>query len=145
MLPINKTISMIERFNLMYRNQQFKQYGLHGYQASFLLEIVRQPKISQDQLTQNMHIDKSNVARGCQTLMQNGYIIMEKRADDRRYMELTATTKGIELADVIKSILKKQRSYIMQDFNADSEQQFLIYLEWLKNRAIELLETEKQP
>lgn len=136
---------MIERFNLMYRNQQFKQYGLHGYQASFLLEIVRQPKISQDQLTQNMHIDKSNVARGCQTLMQNGYIIMEKRADDRRYMELTATTKGIELADVIKSILKKQRSYIMQDFNADSEQQFLIYLEWLKNRAIELLETEKQP
>lgn len=145
MLPINKTISMIERFNLMYRNQQFKQYGLHGYQASFLLEIVRQPKISQDQLTQNMHIDKSNVARGCQTLMQNGYIIMEKRADDRRYMELTATTKGVELADVIKSILKKQRSYIMQDFDTDSEQQFLIYLEWLKKRAIELLETEKQP
>ena len=136
---------MIERFNLMYRNQQFKQYGLHGYQASFLLEIVRQPKISQDQLTQNMHIDKSNVARGCQTLMQNGYIIMEKRADDRRYMELTATTKGVELADVIKSILKKQRSYIMQDFDTDSEQQFLIYLEWLKKRAIELLETEKQP
>jgi|SRR5690554_5268046 len=143
MLPINKSISMIERFNLMYRNQQFQKFGLHGYQASFLLEIVRNPKISQDQLTQNMHIDKSNVARGCHALENNGYIEMLKRKDDRRYVELIPTEKGIELSKKIRSILKKQRKFIMQDFDKESEEQFLIYLEWLQNRAIQLLEESK--
>lgn len=140
MLPINKTISMIERFNLMYRNQQFKKFGLHGYQASFLLEIVHNPKISQDQLTQNMHIDKSNVARGCQALEDNGYIKMVKRKEDRRYVELIPTEEGLELSKTIRRLLKKQRKYLMQDFDSASEEQFLSYLEWLKKRAIELLE-----
>lgn len=143
MLPINKSISMIERFNLMYRNQQFKKFGLHGYQASFLLEIVKKPKISQDQLTHNMHIDKSNVARGCHALENNGYIKMVKREDDRRYVELVATETGIELSKTITRILKKQREFIMQDFDKESEEQFLIYLKWLQNRAIELLEEAK--
>jgi hypothetical protein len=31
----------------------------------------------------------------------------------------------------------------MQDFDQDSEAQFLIYLEWLKNRAMQLLELER--
>lgn len=142
MLPINKTISMIERFNLMYRNQQFKQYGLHGYQASFLLEIVRHPNISQDELTKNMHVDKSNVARGCQALEASGYILMQKSKLDRRYVELEATQKGIELSDIIIDILKKQRHFLMQDFNHEDEMKFLEYLEWLKRRATQLLDSE---
>ncbi len=142
MLPINKTISMIERFNLMYRNQQFKQYGLHGYQASFLLEIVRHPKISQDDLTKNMHIDKSNVARGCQALETNGYITMRKSELDRRFVELEATLKGIDLSKTIIDILKKQRHFLMQDFKDEDEKMLLDFLESLKQRAMELLEIE---
>ena len=64
MIPINKTISIIERSNILYRNEVFKEYGLKGYQANYLLEINRHPGISQEELTKTMHIDKSNVARG---------------------------------------------------------------------------------
>lgn len=144
MLPVNKTISMIERFNLMYRNQQFKQFGLHGYQASFLLEIVRNPKLTQEQLTKNMHVDKSNITRGCQSLQKYGYIKITKKKDDRRYVELEATEEGIALSEKIIAILKKQRAFIMQDFNQESEAQFLVYLEWLKERAMQLLVLEEK-
>ena len=144
MLPINKTISMIERFNLMYRNQQFQQFDLYGYQASFLLEIVRNPNISQDQLTKNMHIDKSNVARGCHSLKSNGYITMTKSIQDRRVTQLHATLKGVEVSKMIKEVLKKQRNFLMQDFDPNDEQQFLKYLEWLKHRAMQLLEIQEE-
>ncbi len=140
MLPINKSISMIERFNLMYRNQMFEQHGLRGYQASFLLEIVRNPKISQDQLTQNMHLDKSNIARGCHALLENGYIEMHKNENDRRFVQLVATPKGRALSETIVEKLKAQRAFLMQDFDAESEAQFLMYLDWLKSRAIALLD-----
>lgn len=141
-LPINKTISIIERFNLMYRDKQFEQFGLHGYQASFLIEIVRNPKLTQEQLTKNMHLDKSNIARGCQALKKHGYIEINKKVDDRRFVELQATAKGSELSTKIVDILKKQRAFIMQDFDDASETQFLEYLEWLKERAMQLLELE---
>ena len=36
MIPINKTISIIERSNILYRNEVFKEYGLKGYQANYL-------------------------------------------------------------------------------------------------------------
>ena len=140
MLPINKTISIIERCNLMYRDRQFEQFGLHGYQASFLIEIVRNPKLTQEQLTKNMHIDKSNITRGCQALKKHGYIEINKKEDDRRFVQLEATPKGVELSEKLVSILKKQRAFIMQDFDQDSEGQFLVYLEWLKERATQLLE-----
>lgn len=135
---------MIERFNLMFRNQQFEQFGLFGYQASFLLEIVKHPQLSQEQLTKNMHVDKSNIARGCQALLKQGYIEMTKNKEDRRYVQLQATPKGIELSKKVVAILTKQREFIMQDFDEASEAQFLVYLEWLKKRAMELLDVREE-
>ncbi len=142
MLPINKTISMIERYNLKYRNQMFKQYGLHGYQASFLLEIVRNPNISQDQLTKNMHLDKSNIARGCHALAKKGYIEINQDESDRRFVQLKATPQGHALSKIIIKILKNQRAFLMQDFDEADEAEFLKYLDWLEKRAIALLERE---
>lgn len=140
MLPINKTISIIERDNIAYRNYIFKPYNLKGYQSSLLLEICKHPQISQEQLTKNMHIDKSNVARGLQSLESLGYINRVANPNDLRIFLCEPTPKGLEIYHEIVEVLKKQRKYLMQDFTEETETQFLAYLELLKNRATQLIE-----
>lgn len=140
MLPINKTISIIERSNILFRNEAFKHMNLRGYQATYLLEITGHPGISQEELTRNMHIDKSNVARGLMHLSELGYIERVQDEHDLRVLNLFPSEKGKMLAIEIKRILHKQREYILQDFSDDELINFLQYLERLKARALSLAE-----
>lgn len=143
MIPINKSISIIERSNILYRNEVFKEYGLKGYQANYLLEINKHPGISQEQLTKDMHIDKSNVARGLISLSESGYINRVQDTNDMRFILLYPTDEGILLAQKVSSIFKKQRTYLLQDFEDNDLLKLMEYLEKLKHRASELLEIEK--
>lgn len=140
MLPINKTISIIERSNILFRNEAFKHMNLRGYQASYLLEITRHPGLSQEELTRNMHIDKSNVARGLIHLSESGYIERIQDEHDLRSLRLYPSESGKILALEIKRILHKQRDYILQDFSDEELVKFLEYLEKLKERALSLAE-----
>lgn len=144
MIPINKTISIIERSNILYRNEVFKEYGLKGYQANYLLEINRHPGISQEELTKTMHIDKSNVARGLMHLSEMGYITRVQDSNDLRLLLLFPTDKGSELTKLISSIFKNQRNYLLQDFDENEINTLMSYLDKLKIRAEELLEIEKK-
>jgi DNA-binding MarR family transcriptional regulator len=144
MIPINKTISIIERSNILYRNEVFKEYGLKGYQANYLLEINRHPGISQEELTKTMHIDKSNVARGLMHLSEMGYITRVQDSNDLRLLLLFPTDKGSELTKIISSIFKNQRNYLLQDFNESEINTLMSYLDKLKIRAEELFEIEKK-
>ena len=144
MIPINKTISVIERSNILYRNEVFKEYGLKGYQANYLLEINRHPGISQEELTKTMHIDKSNVARGLMHLSEMGYITRVQDQNDLRLLLLFPTEKGTDLTKIISSIFKNQRAHLLQDFNENEINTLMTYLDKLKIRAEELLEIEKK-
>jgi len=144
MIPINKSISIIERSNILYRNEVFKDYGLKGYQANYLLEIKRNPGISQEQLTKNMHIDKSNVARGLMNLSELGYITRVQDTNDMRFILLYPTDTGIELAIRVGEIFKQQRNFLLQDFDENEQLKLMEFLDKLKVRAAELLEMEKK-
>lgn len=144
MIPINKTISIIERSNILYRNEVFKEYGLKGYQANYLLEINHHPGISQEELTKTMHIDKSNVARGLMHLSEMRYITRVQDSNDLRLLLLYPTEKGSELTKIISSIFKNQRNHLLQDFDENEINTLMSYLDKLKIRAEELLEIEKK-
>jgi len=144
MIPINKTISIIERSNILYRNEVFKEYGLKGYQANYLLEINRHPGISQEELTKTMHIDKSNVARGLMHLSEMGYITRVQDSNDLRLLLLYPTEKGTELTKIISNIFKNQRNHLLQDFDENEINTLMSYLDKLKIRAEALLEIEKK-
>jgi len=138
MLPINKTISLIERYNLAFRDQQFSLFGLKGYQASFLIEISKKSNYPMETLIETMHVDKSTVTRGIHACINLGYVTMNLSETDRRYKNLTLTPLGFEVKEKCVEILKKQRAYLMQDFDESDETQFLEFLNQLFTRAKEL-------
>ena len=143
MLPINKTISMIERYNLAFRDHQFAPFRLKGYQASFLIEISKKESYPMEALIEAMHVDKSTITRGIQACVDLGYVNVSSSEHDRRFKVLTLTELGHEVKQQCVAILKKQRQYLMQDFDEVSEQQLLHYLNQLYTRAKELSLNEK--
>ena len=140
MLPIIKNISIIERCNLLFRNEAFKKFDLSGYQYSYLIEICRNPGISQEQLTKNMHIDKSNVARGLTSLAEKEYILRQSNPSDNRYILLYPTEKATNIYTELREIIKRERAFLMEDFSAQEEEQLVALLEKLKDRALLLKE-----
>lgn len=143
MLPINKTISMIERYNLAFRDHQFAAFKLKGYQASFLIEISKQDQYPMEALIEAMHVDKSTITRGIQACVDLGYVNVSASEHDRRFKLLTLTKRGHEVKQQCVALLKKQRQYLMQDFDEESEQKLLHYLNQLYTRAKELSVHEK--
>ena len=58
-----KWIALANRHYLMYLNKRLASYGLSGSQYLFILNICRQPGLTQDKLPDIIHINKSNVTR----------------------------------------------------------------------------------
>lgn len=136
---ITKLISMIERTHLQYRNAAFQQLGIKGYQYSYLIQICRCPGISQEQLTKQIHLDKSNVARSLAQLEEAGFLTRQADPSDQRRWQIFPTEKATAILPAILETLSKQRAFMLEPFTDEEQLQFQKYLRLLYERADELL------
>ena len=79
-----KWIALANRHYLMYLNKRLASYGLSGSQYLFILNICRQPGLTQDKLPDIIHINKSNVTRALAHLEKLGFIRREVNPQDKR-------------------------------------------------------------
>lgn len=136
---ITKLISMIERTHLQYRNAAFQHLGIKGYQYSYLIQICRTPGISQEQLTKQIHLDKSNVARSLTQLEENGFLTRQADPHDQRKWQIFPTEKATSIFPEILKTLHQQRTFLLAAFSDEEQQQLQHSLQLLYERAEELL------
>ena len=103
---IIKTMNEITRCGMQYRNDNLEPLGLKSCHASYLLEICRNPGISQDTLARRICINKSNIARQIVVLEEGGFVERRSSTEDKRVMELYPTQKALDLLPQIHAILK---------------------------------------
>ena len=84
MSDIIRDITEIARCGAQYKVDTLSPMGLKGCHASYLSEICANPGISQDKLSQRICINKSNVARQAAILEEDGFIIRQPSASDKR-------------------------------------------------------------
>ncbi|NRD79457.1 MarR family transcriptional regulator [Bacillus sp. BRMEA1] len=126
--PIGKLISLIYRQNQKMISKKLKAYQIGGGgQHSFLIEIVKQPGINQDQLTTELKFDKATTARAIKKLEEAGYITRKIDEKDRRSFQLFPTAKGLEFYPVLMDILKTSNHSLTLQLT-DEEKDQLIYL-----------------
>lgn len=104
---LGKWISTTARFSRIYFSRCFEPFGLSGGQHIFLLCIAEHPGLTQDQLAEQLSMNKSTVARAVPQLEHNGWIHRESAPQDKRVWKLFATAKTEALIPNIKQILKK--------------------------------------
>ena len=137
---IIKTMNEITRCGMQYRTDNLEPFGLKSCHASYLLEICRNPGISQDTLARRICINKSNVARQAAELEEEGFITRRPSASDKRVLELYPTEKALAALPHIQEVLNRWDSCITADLTPEEKQQLAVLLSKIKTRATAYME-----
>ena len=101
-----KWIALANRHYLMYLNKRLASYGLSGSQYLFILNICRQPGLTQDKLPDIIHINKSNVTRALAHLEKRGFIRREVNPQDKRTAAVFPTQKALDVYPHVLEIIR---------------------------------------
>ena len=144
-----RCISRTARCSQLYRSERLAEVGLNGGQYVYISNVCRNPGISQEQMSRQILINKSNVARQLASLEQNGFVRREPDAKDRRVMRVYPTERAMEVYPYIQQVLADWRHYLTEDFSDEEREQLDSLLERVLEKAAayadKRLAKEKEP
>jgi len=130
----------ISRCGRQYRTEALEPLGLKGCHGWYLREICQNPGIFQEQLTQSIQVNKSNVARQVAALEEAGFVERRACGKDKRLLRLYPTRKTLELMPQIEAILNSWEQTLLQDLSTQEQALLEQLLQRLQARAEEAAE-----
>lgn len=116
---INRTTRLSE----LYRNEKMKKYDLGGMHHTYIINICQNPGVSQDDLSQLIYVNKSNVTRQLAVLEKKGYITRKKCAADGRKLLVYPTEKAEEVYPKVVGILKDWNEIILEGLSEEEQKE----------------------
>ncbi len=130
----------IIRCGNQFRNEQVAPFGLRACHIGYLSRICYHPGISQDQLTQIMFVNKSNVARQAAILEKNGFITRTPSPTDKRVMELFPTQKALDVLPQLRAIVEQWDQILTQELTSEEVETVSAIVAKLKDRAAQWMQ-----
>lgn len=134
-----KNISSIARCAILYREENLKETGLTGYQFPYVLEINRNPGITQEQIANNLHVNPSTVTRQLSLMEKNGFIKRKRSEKDKRIMEVYITEKMEGLLPEVYKVFNDWRNLLTEGLTEEEMKILETLLERLARQGEELL------
>ena len=131
---LGKHISLLYRYSQIYFNTELKKYHLGSGQYIFLLSLLENEGINQEQLASLVKIDKTTTARAVAKLMREGYVRREISPDDHRAYILHSTYKAHAVAENIRLIMDDWNDTMLDGFStADKQKMHTLLKRAIKN------------
>ena len=124
-----------------YRDEMLAKFGLTDAQYPYILRICRTPGITQDELSRQLCIHKSNVTRQIAILEQNGFVSRCEDAADRRIRHLYPTEKATDILPEIREGLRTWNRYVTADLSEEEFAMLESLIERMCKRAKMYFET----
>ncbi len=99
-----KHISLINRAAQSYFASRLKPYNIGPGQQAYLLTLLPDESIMQDELARRLQVDKANVTRAIKGLVEQGYVTRERSEVDKRALLITLTKKGEQVRTEVEAI-----------------------------------------
>ena len=136
-MQISKDIAAVGRYLRRQRNCYMAPLGLKSIHARMLMDILENPGISQDGLSQAAGFDKSNVARQVAVLEEKGYLTRKPAATDKRVLELYPTEKTRALQPELLAAMEQWEQKLLMHLTAREQELLAALLEKLRSAATE--------
>ena len=117
MHAITRDLNIIARCGQQFIAAMLSRHGISATQAPYILHICDKPGMSQEQLSNALHVNPSNAARQLSLLESQGYIKRNISKHDKRLIELRPTDKASSAVPIIREVNTRWNSYLTQDFD----------------------------
>lgn len=135
-----KYIARTSRLAYLYRSHCLKDLGLGGEHHTYIMNICRNPGITQDDLARLIFINKSNVARQLAVLERDGFIIRRAGTEDKRQSMVYPTDKAYEVLPIVKDMLRGWNQAITEGFTRVQKEELLVSVMKVMDNAVAVVD-----
>lgn len=97
---IGKLSSKIYRRGNIYITEKLKPYGINYIQMMCLVALYIEDGIRQEEIVEDIGIDKASVTRAIKSLEDNTYLTRTRNESDKRAFNLYLTEKAMEFKEI---------------------------------------------
>lgn len=112
--------------------------GVTSAEAALLVELAATGEASQQQLADQLGIDKSRVSRLCSSLERKGLLSRQRDESNRRNLRVKLTSSGAATARRLRTAWRERHQRMLVGLTADEQRALLVGLEALVREATAL-------
>ena len=139
-----KMLNNISRSQAVYRHSKISASDLHSSQYAFALAICREPGRSQEELAQELCLNKSTVARALTSLEEKNYVSRAPLPNDKRQFAVYPTEKMLLVLPEIKKASIEWMSLLSEGIPQDELEIFDSVLTRMEARAREIITNQEE-
>ncbi len=137
-----KMLNNISRSQAIYRCSKISAKDLASGHYSYVLCICRAPGRSQEEIAQDLCVNKSTVTRNLNFLEENGYISRRAIPNDKRQLSVHPTEKMLAVLPEIKAASAEWMKLLSEDIPENELEIFDSVLSRMETKARELIESQ---
>ncbi len=138
-----KMLNNISRSQAIYRNSKVSAEDLQSGHYAYALAICRQPGRSQEEIAQELCVNKSTVARNLNYLEEKGYIVRHPLPNDKRQFAVFPTEKMNGIIGEIKTASLEWMTLLSEDIPKEELEIFDAVLQRMQEKAREIIEQQE--
>lgn len=142
MATMMKNIAQIWRCANLYRAEAYGEEGIGNFRDGYLINICRNPGITQDKLASLLYVHKSNVARQLCWLESNGFVTRKADDKDKRNTLVFPTQKAYDYFPSIREVHSRWEQQLCKGFDAEQLLLLQSFLERMAENARNLVTKE---
>ena len=135
-----KTLNNISRCQTMYRKKVVAAENLCPNHYVFVLVICHKPGRPQDELAQELCLDKSTVARALSHLENYGYITRIPNEKDRRQYLVHPTEKMLDIYPKVRLANKEWNERLTENVSPEELEVFYKVLSMMEQSAKKMID-----
>ena len=139
-----KTLNNISRSQSVFRSERLKAEGICAAHHTFILAICLHSGSSQEELSREICLNKSTVARTVGYLEEKGYVRREANLNDKRSFLVYPTDKMLEIFPLVSNITREWNERISEDIPVEELEAFYSVLSRMEEKAKKLTENREE-
>ncbi|MBE6896123.1 MAG: MarR family transcriptional regulator [Ruminococcaceae bacterium] len=144
MLNFMKMMNNISRSQAVYRHSKISADDLQSGHYAFALAICREPGRSQEEIAQELCVNKSTVARNLNYLEEKGYISRKPLLSDKRQFSVFPTEKMLSILPEIKDASIEWVKLLSEDIPKDELEIFDSVLMRMQEKARDIIKKQEE-
>ena len=128
-------LKVVSRYSRLFKNELLQPLGLVNREAEIIMSIRRKPGRSQDDIAEDLLINKSGVARCLASMEERGLVVRTVSPADRRVTLVDLSEKAEALVRQIREVNEKWSEFVTDGLTEEEQAVFLRILENVSVRA----------